>query len=157
SDLANSKGETTTAAKDTSPVFLFAGQGAQHPQMAYGLYREAPFFARQIEECEAALSPFVDWKLTEVLEDPKGEWMERLDIVQPALCGGSAPLARLWEECGARPSLLAGHSQGEIAAAHISGALSLEDAARVIALRGAAMAKIAGKGAMASVSLSREE
>ena len=79
--------------------------------------------------------------------------MERLDIVQPALFATMVALARLWEACGVKPSIVIGHSQGEVAAAHIAGGLSLDDAARIIALRSKAMAKIAGKGAMASVSL----
>ncbi len=124
--------------------------------MAYELHRSLPAFAQRIEECEQALEPFVDWSLSEVLADPEGAWMQRLDIVQPALFAVMVSLARLWQSCGVRPALLAGHSQGEIAAAHISGALSLDDAARVIARRGQAMAKIAGKGAMASVSLTPE-
>ena len=65
-------------------------------------------------------------------------------------------LAKLWRECGVRPAAVVGHSQGEIAAAHIAGALSLEDAALIIAERGKAMAKIAGKGGMLSVSLTPE-
>src|SRR5881394_3227094 len=65
-------------------------------------------------------------------------------------------LARLWREAGVQPAGLVGHSQGEIAAAHIAGALSLEDAALIIAERGKAMAKIAGRGGMLSVSLTPE-
>ncbi len=140
-------------ASERRPVFAFGGQGSQHPQMALGLTQASPVFARSIAECEAALAPHVDWSLTEVLEEEEGKWMERLDIVQPALFATMVSLARLWEASGVRPSLVIGHSQGEVAAAHIAGALCLEDAARVIALRSAAMAKIAGKGAMASVSL----
>ncbi len=140
-------------ATERRPVFAFGGQGSQHPQMALGLTEASPLFARSIAECEAALAPHVDWSLTEVLEEEEGKWMERLDIVQPALFATMVSLARLWEASGVRPSLVIGHSQGEVAAAHVAGALCLEDAARVIALRSAAMAKIAGKGAMASVSL----
>jgi malonyl CoA-acyl carrier protein transacylase/NADP-dependent 3-hydroxy acid dehydrogenase YdfG/acyl carrier protein len=83
--------------------------------------------------------------------------MERLDIVQPALFATMVALARLWEACGVKPSMVIGHSQGEVAAAHIAGALSLDDAARIIALRSKAMTKIAGRGAMASVSLPTAE
>ncbi len=154
--LAAGRGQSTRQSAEPRPVFLFAGQGAQHPRMAYELHRSLPAFAQRIEECEQALEPFVDWSLSEVLADPEGAWMQRLDIVQPALFAVMVSLARLWQSCGVRPALLAGHSQGEIAAAHISGALSLDDAARVIARRGQAMAKIAGKGAMASLSLAPE-
>ena len=103
------------------------------------------------------MSPFVDWSLKGVIRDEDGEWLQRLDVVQPALFATMVSLAKLLRELGVHPSVLAGHSQGEIAAAHIAGGLSLEDAARVVALRGKAMAKIAGKGGMASVSLSVAE
>ena len=134
-------------------VFAFGGQGSQYPRMALELIEASPVFARAIEECEAALAPHVEWSLTEVLSQGDGEWLERLDVVQPALFAVMVALARLWEACGVKPSLVIGHSQGEVAAAHIAGALSLDDAARVIALRSKAMTGIAGKGAMASISL----
>ena len=138
------------------PVFLFPGQGAQAKGMATGLLDSSPFFAERMRECEQALSPHVEWSLQEVLRDPDGEWLERLDIVQPALWAVMVSLARLWQACGVRPQALIGHSQGEIAAAHIAGALSLDDAALLIAHRGAAMAEIAGQGGMLSVSLPPE-
>jgi polyketide synthase 12 len=135
------------------PVFLFSGQGAQHVRMAADLLDSSPAFARSIEECEGALSPFVEWSLEAVLREEQDAWLDRLDVVQPALFATMVSLAKLWRSLGVEPAALVGHSQGEIAAAHIAGGLSLEDAARVIALRGRAMAKLAGKGGMASVSL----
>ena len=139
------------------PVFLFAGQGSQHPRMAAELLESSPLFAAHIDECEAALSPFVEWSLTEVLADPRGKWLGRIDVVQPALFAVMVSLAKLWRHFGVTPAVVAGHSQGEIAAAHIAGALSLEQAARVIALRSRAMAKIAGEGGMLSVSAPASE
>ncbi|HEY2334049.1 MAG TPA: SDR family NAD(P)-dependent oxidoreductase, partial [Solirubrobacterales bacterium] len=65
-----------------APVFLFAGQGSQHPRMAAELLESSPTFARHIEECEGALSPYVDWSLSEVLAEGQGAWTDRLDIVQ---------------------------------------------------------------------------
>jgi pimaricinolide synthase PimS1 len=145
------------ARAEQKPVFLFAGQGAQHAAMALGLLDSSPAFARRIEECEQALAPFVDWSLDEVLRDETGAWLDRLDIVQPALFAVMVSLAGLWRDCGVEPAVVVGHSQGEIAAAHVAGGLSLQDAARIIALRGKAMAKIAGQGGMLSVSLSAAE
>jgi polyene macrolide polyketide synthase len=139
------------------PVFLFPGQGAQSEGMAMGLIESSPAFASHIAACEAALAPHVDWSLTEVLAEEEAKWLGRLDIVQPALFAVMVSLAKLWRECGVEPTAVVGHSQGEIAAAHIAGALSLEDAALIIAERGKAMAKIAGKGGMLSVSLSPEQ
>ena len=144
------------ARTETQPVFLFPGQGAQAKGMATELLDTSPAFAEQMAACEEALAPHVDWSLTEVLREEEAKWLDRLDIVQPALFAVMVSLAKLWQKSGVTPQALIGHSQGEIAAAHISGALSLSDAALVIAHRGKAMAKIAGKGAMLSVSLPQE-
>ncbi|MFT3864034.1 MAG: type I polyketide synthase [Solirubrobacterales bacterium] len=141
----------------TAPVFVFPGQGSQFPGMAHGLLDGSPVFAAAMADCERALLPFVDWSLREVIEDEEGAWLERLDVVQPALFAVMVSLARLWQACGVRPAAVVGHSQGEIAAAHVAGALSLEDAARVVALRSRAMTRIAGCGGMVSVALGAAE
>jgi acyl transferase domain-containing protein/acyl carrier protein len=147
----------TPARGEHRPVFLFPGQGSQWAGMGRELFERSPEFAAEIERCELALSPFVEWSLTEVLRDRDGAWLDRLDVVQPALFATMVSLARLWQRMRVRPSIVVGHSQGEIAAAHIAGGLSLEDAARVVALRGKAMAQIAGRGGMLSVSLAPAE
>ena len=139
------------------PVFLFPGQGAQAQGMARELLEDSPSFARHVAACEEALSPHVDWSLAEVLRADGEDWLGRLDIVQPALFAVMVSLARLWREYGVEPAAVVGHSQGEIAAAHIAGALSLVDAALIVAERGKAMAKIAGEGGMLSVSLTPEQ
>jgi acyl transferase domain-containing protein len=136
------------------PVFLFPGQGAQAAGMASGLIDFSPAFAAHIAACEQALAPHVEWSLTEVLADLEAGWLGRLDVVQPALFAVMVSLARLWRECGIEPAAVVGHSQGEIAAAHVAGALSLDDAALIVAKRAQAMTKIAGEGGMLSVSLS---
>ena len=145
------------ARAEQKPVFLFGGQGSQHARMAAALLEGSPVFARHIDECERALAPHVDWSLTEVLADEQGEWLDRLDIVQPALFAVMVSLAELWRSCGVKPAAVIGHSQGEIAAAYVAGGLSLADAALIVARRSAAMTKLAGKGAMLSVSLSVDE
>ncbi|GAB1820556.1 type I polyketide synthase [Herbidospora sp. RD11066] len=132
-------------------VFVFPGQGSQWVGMAAGLLRESPVFARSIEECAEALDPYTGWSLVDLLTGTGA--LERVDVVQPALFAVMVSLARLWEAAGVRPDAVVGHSQGEIAAAHIAGALSLADAARVSALRAKAIAGIAGHGGMASVLL----
>ena len=148
------KGEAGPA---QAPAFLFGGQGSQYPGMALGLLDSSPPFARHLRACEQALDPHVEWSLGEVLREEQGKWMDRLDIVQPALFAVMVSLARLWQEMGVRPSVVVGHSQGEIAAAHIAGGLSLDDAALVIARRAQAMTKLAGKGGMLAVSLAPGE
>ncbi|MEV4007102.1 acyltransferase domain-containing protein [Actinomadura sp. NPDC049753] len=142
-------------ARDASdPVFVFPGQGAQWRGMAVELLRESPVFRERMAECERALSAHCDWSLADVLEnDP----LDRVDVVQPALFAVMVSLARLWESAGIRPAAVVGHSQGEIAAACVSGALSLDDAAKVACLRSRALRKVAGSGGMASVPLPADE
>ncbi|SER36130.1 Acyl transferase domain-containing protein [Lentzea xinjiangensis] len=137
------------------PVFVFPGQGAQWPEMARDLLASAPVFARWISECERAFAPYVDWSLTAALRD--GVDLSRVDVVQPALFAVLVGLARLWEHHGVLPSAVVGHSQGEIAAAYVAGALTLDDAARVVTLRSREIVALTGLGGMAAVMLGRAE
>ncbi|GDY50744.1 hypothetical protein SVIO_013670 [Streptomyces violaceusniger] len=139
------------AGGDGRAVLVFPGQGSQWVGMAAGLLDSSPVFARRIDECAAALAPHVDWSLVEVLSDPAA--LERVDVVQPVLFAVMVSLAELWRSYGVEPSAVIGHSQGEIAAACVAGALSLEDAARVVALRSRALRALSGRGGMVSVSL----
>ncbi|MDI5980997.1 SDR family NAD(P)-dependent oxidoreductase [Amycolatopsis magusensis] len=135
-------------------AFVFPGQGSQWPGMALELVEASPVFAARMAECEQALKPFVDWSLLGVLRGEQGApGLDRADVVQPVLFAVMVSLAALWQAGGVRPDAVLGHSQGEIAAACVAGALSLEDAARVVALRSQALGVIAGRGGMASVSL----
>ncbi|AGP52920.1 type I polyketide synthase [Streptomyces rapamycinicus] len=145
------RGDGATAT-DTRPVFVFPGQGSQWVGMAVELLDSSPVFAGRIAECEAGLAPFVDWSLTEVLRG-EGPGLERVDVVQPGLWAVMVSLAEVWRACGVAPAAVVGHSQGEIAAAVVAGALSLEDGARVVALRSQAIGRgLAGRGGMMSVS-----
>ncbi|HEX5851543.1 MAG TPA: type I polyketide synthase, partial [Solirubrobacteraceae bacterium] len=148
----------TAGAADRGTVFLFPGQGSQWVGMAVGLLDGCPVFAESLRECGEALGEFVPWSLEDVLRGVEGApGLERVDVVQPALFGVMVSLARLWQACGVQPAVVVGHSQGEIAAAHVAGGLSLEDAARVVALRSRALAGLAGRGGMVSVALGAEE
>ncbi|MEV4148837.1 type I polyketide synthase [Amycolatopsis sp. NPDC049691] len=132
-------------------VLVFPGQGAQWAGMAVDLLGESPVFAARMAECDAALSSFVDWKLTDVLGDAAA--LERVDVVQPVSWAVMVSLAALWAAHGVTPDAVVGHSQGEIAAAVVAGALSLSDGAKVVALRSRLIAaRLAGLGAMASIA-----
>ncbi|WP_279617038.1 type I polyketide synthase [Streptomyces yokosukanensis] len=140
-------------------VWVFPGQGSQWVGMGRELIDSSPVFAERIVECAAALEPWIDWSLVDVLRGEAGpELLERVDVVQPASFAVMVGLAAVWSSVGVRPDAVVGHSQGEIAAACVSGALSLEDAARVVALRSQAIReRLAGRGGMASVALSEAE
>ena len=112
-------------------------------------------FAKRIADCEAAISPYVDWSLTEVLQGgPHAPSLERVEVVQPALWAMMISLAAVWQSHGLHPDAVIGHSQGEVAAACVAGALSLDDGARVVVRRSQAIADLlAGSGGMLSVAL----
>ncbi|MEV6423778.1 SDR family NAD(P)-dependent oxidoreductase [Streptomyces sp. NPDC051662] len=140
---------------DGRVVFVFPGQGAQWAGMAAELLASEPAFRARLAECEQALSPYVDWSLSAVLRQEPGTppW-DRVDVVQPALWAVMVSLAALWQAYGVRPDAVLGHSQGEIAAACVCGALDLGDGARVVALRARAIGEtLAGRGGMVSVAL----
>ncbi|MGW5266985.1 type I polyketide synthase, partial [Microbispora sp. NPDC004025] len=139
-------------------VFVFPGQGGQWPGMAAGLLETEPVFAERLAECGRALAEFVDWSLLDVVRGvPGAPGLDRVDVVQPVLWAVMISLAELWQAYGVRPDAVVGHSQGEIAAAVVAGALSLRDAARVVALRSQAIRTLSGDGGMASVALPLEE
>ena len=139
-------------------AFLFPGQGSQWEGMALELLDGSPVFAGWIERCAEALEPLVPWRLEEVLRGEEGApGLDRVDVVQPVLFAVMVSLAGLWRACGVHPDAVAGHSQGEIAAAFVAGGLSLEDAARVIALRSRALVALAGDGGMVSLALTARE
>ncbi|MFH9818982.1 SDR family NAD(P)-dependent oxidoreductase [Streptomyces sp. NPDC017230] len=137
-------------------VLMFPGQGTQWAGMGRELLDASPVFAARIRECAAALAPFIDFDPIEVLRS--GAALERVEVIQPVTWAVMVSLAELWRSVGVVPDAVVGHSQGEIAAAAVSGALSLEDAARVVALRAQVIGReLAGLGGMASVSLPRTE
>ncbi|MFE4453981.1 beta-ketoacyl synthase N-terminal-like domain-containing protein, partial [Streptomyces sp. NPDC056796] len=149
----------TVAGDAPGVVFVFPGQGAQWAGMATGLLETSPVFAASIGECARALTPYVDWDLIEVLRGASDDSpLDRVDVVQPVLWAVMISLAEVWRSLGVVPAAVVGHSQGEIAAACVSGALSLADGARVVALRSQVIAQeLAGQGGMVSVAASLEQ
>ena len=131
-------------------VFVFPGQGGQWEGMA-GLAESCPAFASRLAECAAALQPHVDWPVAEVLLGG-GEGLAGTEIVQPVLWAVMVALAAAWESLGVTPDAVAGHSQGEIAAAVVAGILTLEEGARIVAVRSRALAGWPDGGGMAAVA-----
>ncbi|GHC90375.1 type I polyketide synthase [Streptomyces flavofungini] len=143
-----------TATARERVVFVFPGQGPQWTGMAGDLLDASEVFRARFDECAAALAPHIDWDLEAVLRDaPGAASLEREDVAQPALFAVMVSLAALWQSFGVRPAAVVGHSNGEISAAVVAGALSLEDGARVVARWSRAMLAVVGRGTMLSVPL----
>ncbi|BBY97201.1 sulfolipid-1 biosynthesis phthioceranic/hydroxyphthioceranic acid synthase [Mycolicibacterium fallax] len=136
---------------DRGPVWVFSGHGSQWPGMGTALLRTEPEFARAIVELEPLIAAEAGFSVTEMLTGA-GQ-VSAMDRVQPAVFAVQIGLAAALRSRGVRPAAVIGHSMGEVAAAVVSGGLSLHDGVRVICRRSALMASIAGSGAMASVEL----
>ncbi|MDT0616556.1 type I polyketide synthase, partial [Streptomyces lancefieldiae] len=135
-------------------VFVFPGQGGQWVGMGRELWESSPVFAEQLRACARELAPWLSWSLTDtVCGGPDAADLDRVDVVQPVLFAVMVSLAEVWRSLGMVPDAVVGHSQGEIAAACVAGALTLGDAARIVALRSRLLATVAGQGSMAGIRL----
>ncbi|NVJ10209.1 SDR family NAD(P)-dependent oxidoreductase [Myxococcus sp. AM001] len=136
-------------------VFVFSGQGSQWPTMARELLRVSAVFRAALEDCARAMRAHGDIALLELLEKKDdASWMEDIGVIQPMLFAISVALAAQWRAWGIHPDAVVGHSMGEVAAAHVAGVLTLEDAARVICRRSALLRRVRGQGGMALVERS---
>ncbi|MFD7498825.1 SDR family NAD(P)-dependent oxidoreductase [Streptomyces sp. NPDC059832] len=139
------------------PVFVFPGQGSQWDAMAVRLLKDSEVFRLRIEEVAGAFKPYLDYDLLALLAGKDQETdRERTDVVQPLIFAMMLGLASMWGLAGIRPAAVIGHSQGEVAAACLAGALSLDEAARVVACRSRVL-EHEGRGGMVAVALGVEE
>ena len=135
---------------------MFPGQGSQWFGMGRTLLKQEAVFREAVERCDRAMRPHGDWSLLAELTatDAAHSRLNEVDVLQPALFAIQVALTALWRSWGIEPDAVVGHSMGEVAAAHVAGALSLEDAARVICSRSRLVKPTIGHGAMAAVELS---
>ncbi len=142
------------SAKPESVVFVCSGQGSQWATMGVSLFAREPVFRTAIEECEECIRRWAGWSLIEQLSAPEAQSkLGDTEYAQPAIFAIELALARLLASWGIKPAAVIGHSAGEVAAAHIAGVLTMNEATRVVVNRGRLMQAATGQGKMAAVRL----
>ncbi len=136
------------------PVFVFSGVGTQWAGMGRALSEQEPVFRETMERCDRVFRKLAGWSVRERMEGPD---LDEVEVMQPAIFSMQVALAALWRSWGVEPAAVVGHSLGEMTAAYVAGALTLEEAALIVRMRSHLMQRANGKGRMAAVELSMEQ
>ncbi|MGV0586840.1 SDR family NAD(P)-dependent oxidoreductase [Mycobacteroides chelonae] len=148
----------TPPAGQRKTVFVYPGHGSISRGMTLNLHRTSPAYRRALNEADEALQPLTGWSVLDVLSgSPDAPGLDRDDVAQPTRFAMMIAITRLWQSYGIAPDAVVGYCHGEICAAHIAGALSLDDAARVVALRYKILQPLAGSGATVTLTLPVDE
>jgi acyl transferase domain-containing protein/aryl carrier-like protein len=140
--------------KSPGVVFVFPGQGAQWHGMALTVLHSEPAFRAAIEACDQHIRRFMGWSLLDELTAAReASRIDDIEVSLPAIISIDIAVSAWWRSMGIEPAAVVGHSTGEIAAAHVAGALDLEDTMRVICAYGRFVGRFSGRGGMAFVGL----
>ena len=141
------------------PVFVFSGQGSRFWPLDGTLFRRFPVLLAALEQCEQQLcKEGANWSLLEQLTAPdKASRLHEADVCQASILSCQIALAALWRSCGIEPSAVIGHSLGEVAAAHVAGAITLAQAIHIAVHRGRITKQASGQGAMVRSGLAQAE
>ncbi|MBV8312886.1 MAG: SDR family NAD(P)-dependent oxidoreductase, partial [Planctomycetaceae bacterium] len=156
---ADSRGLARGKGKPQPLAFLFTGKGSQYFGMSRQLYRALPQFRQVLDRCEELFRPHVERRLLDVIfaEDGDRGQLNETGYSQPALFAVEYALAELWQSLGVTPDAVMGHSIGEFVAACVAGAMTLEDAIKLIAARARLMQRLPSGGSMASILADEEK
>jgi acyl transferase domain-containing protein len=138
-------------------AFLFTGQGSQYPGMGSELFRREPLFRRSVERCAAVLDGEMDRPLLDVMFGTDRGVLDETVYSQPTIFALEYGLAEVWKSWGIAPAAVLGHSVGELVAACVAGVLELDDALRLVALRGQLMQESSSEGAMLAAAIGEED
>ena len=139
-------------------VFVFPGQGAQWHGMARTLLQSEPVFRATLAACDQHIHRYMGWSLLDELTAPRAaSRLDSIEVSLPAIISIDIAVAAWWRSLGIEPAAVVGHSTGEIAAAHVAGALDLDDTMRIICAYGRFVGRFAEQGGMAFVGLPWDE
>jgi acyl transferase domain-containing protein/acyl carrier protein len=157
-ERANCSSARTSMSGPRRPVFVCSGMGQQWWGMGRELLVQESVYRRAVEEVNELYAKLAGWSLIDKLTaDEKSSEVQQTHIAQPAIFATQVGLAALWRSWGVEPVAVFGHSAGEVAAAYIAGALSLEDAVLVKFHRSRLLRRTVGQGGMVAAGISRDE